>query len=345
MANIERVTANRWRVCWQDATGKRMSSKRFKTKKDALYCKERVELGLAALKPQSGITVIPLPELIERYLASRVKEDRAKPGYVLKTRATLLHLIEERGWKSSAAITVESAGTLKLGEYRLFKALVRYGAQIGQPLDQRVLLMSAPKRVRKPKSALLTPEQVAMLIDEAADWCPANGALAHMLSTYGHRPESAVQLRVGSVDLEGGTLTLEVKGGDVVRHPLLESTLRLLRPLCVGRGAEEFLFLNHRGKPWGTGQALASWWYHYVGEEKHEDAPGIYELKRYAITSMLDRGLSLDTIASITGHRTPAILLTYARTNADKQARAIAALAQNPPNVPLISQPKSLAGL
>lgn len=54
--------------------------------------------------------------------------------------------------------------------------------------------------------------------------------------------------------------------------------------------------------------------------------PGIYQLKRRAISRMLAGGLDVATIASITGHRTPAGLLTYARTNEDRQRAALAVL-------------------
>jgi hypothetical protein len=68
------------------------------------------------------------------------------------------------------------------------------------------------------------------------------------------------------------------------------------------------------------------YWYHQVGENVTKDRPGIYNLKRYAVTRLLSQGLDVATIASITGHRTPAVILTYASTNYEQQKAAVAAL-------------------
>jgi hypothetical protein len=55
---------------------------------------------------------------------------------------------------------------------------------------------------------------------------------------------------------------------------------------------------------------------------------GYYDLKRYAISTMLGRGVDAKAVASITGHRTVSLLLnTYARTNESRQQAALAAIA------------------
>ena len=59
--------------------------------------------------------------------------------------------------------------------------------------------------------------------------------------------------------------------------------------------------------------------YHYLDGE-------LTVWKRRAITRLLAAGQDPATIASITGHRTPAVILTYARTNEERQQSAIAAI-------------------
>jgi integrase len=71
---------------------------------------------------------------------------------------------------------------------------------------------------------------------------------------------------------------------------------------------------------------LSNCWYHQIGEFVTPDKPGIYHLKRRAISRLLAKGIDPATIASMTGHRTPSIILAYARTNEERQRVALAAL-------------------
>lgn len=359
MAYLISPKRGRWRVRWHDADGKHRTSGWMDDKTAALRYKDQIEAESGAAKALDRNAILSIGELIERYIRNRTDDDRTGERHASNVRSTLQRVAAARDWKTCADITGERAAGLKLGEHRLVKALVRFGAQVGQPADQRVLLMRGPKRTRKPEKPLLKAEEVAALLDRAAEAGEATGAIAHCLATYGHRPESIVKVKVGDVDLTEGLLTLEVKGGDTIRHPLLPATLARLAPLCEGRGADEPLFLSHlRGpapskdekgpvRPWKSGQELASFWYKYIGGKvtvpKGADGkpkgkpthPGIYELKRFAISSMLGRGLDAETIASITGHREAKTVLLYARTNERKQRAALAILSQLAPTLHL----------
>ena len=96
---------------------------------------------------------------------------------------------------------------------------------------------------------------------------------------------------------------------------------------------DDAMIVSHQGKPWRSGAAFAYWWYHEVGDPLlalgviSKAQRGIQNLKRYAISRLLGLGLDVETIRSITGHRTPAVILRYARTNEERQRTAINALA------------------
>jgi hypothetical protein len=158
--------------------------------------------------------------------------------------------------------------------------------------------------------------------------------LAHLVATYGHRPQSLAMLRVESVELTPAPrMKLPVKSGDTIRHPLLPETAELLAR-AIGKRKTGPLLLDPLGKAWTSGAKASAWFWHQVGadtgekdKEKRKPAIGIYQLKCYAISRMLDLKLDLKTIASITGHRTPAVLLRYARTNETRQLAALSALA------------------
>jgi len=91
----------------------------------------------------------------------------------------------------------------------------------------------------------------------------------------------------------------------------------LLRKV-IGKRKAGPLLIAPTGKPWASGQHASAWFWHFVGA-----GVGIYQLKSYAISRMLAGGLDLATVASITGHRTPAVLLRYARVNQDRQLAAL----------------------
>lgn len=347
MAYIESPKRGRWRVRWYDLDGKQRTSGWIKDKAEALRYQTKVEAEAGAAKVADRNGLLPLAELIERYIQNREGDDRTGERHAANVRATLGRVAESRGWKTCLDITGERAAGLKQGEYRLVKALVRFAAQLGQPADPRVLLMRGPKRTRKPEKPLLKVEEVAALLDRAEETGEGTGAIAHCLATYGHRPESIVKVKVGDVDLAGGFLTLLVKGGDTIRHPILPATLARLAPLCLGREADDPLFISHlRGpagkdgerpmRPWKSGQELASFWYKHIGGKVTPHDPGIYSIKKFAISSMLSRGLDAETIASITGHREAKTVLLYARTNERQQRAALAIIASLTPTLPLL---------
>ncbi len=329
MASIE-AKGDGWRVVWREGGrgSKKFKGAVFARKADALAMGRRIETELAARKPISPGELLTWSQLIDRYKARLVERKQTAHGYPGKVGDSLTRLIAARRWKTTADVTPGNAGVLNVSQHRYLKAALRFAQLLNQPVDPRCVRLPLPKRARKPLAALLTDGEVADLIARAGRYSPFLAAAGHLVATYGHRPESLVKVTCGDVDLKATppTIAMEVKSGDRIRHPLATATVAILRPLMADRPLASPLLLRTDGKAWESGEALALYWYRQIGENVTPDRPGIYHLKRRAITRLLAAGQDPATIASITGHRTPSVILTYARTNEHRQQAAIAAI-------------------
>lgn len=301
----------RWRLRWREGGrgSKLRTSERYETKRDALDALQALEARLAAIKPMANRLVISWTEIRVRWL--KLKTGR----YALEAaRAMDLHT---KGWSSVRDATPAALAMIPMGALRSVKACLRWAdLHLGQSIDYRVLrVVGVRKRAKRVRPQLLDDAEVARLVQAAQESSPGNGAIAHLVATYGHRAENLVRLTADN--FTGGRLTFRVKGGEEISHSLLEATQSLLSPLLATKGP---IFLNHLGVPWRSGQEFAAWFHHWLGV-------CYYQLKRAAISRWLAKGADPKTIASITGHKTVSLLLdTYAATNEHRQAAALAML-------------------
>lgn len=344
MSYIEKVPGKkRWRLRWREGGRgtKKFTSEWFASVGEVESFQRLVDARVAAAKPLGKKLSVPLLEVIERWKAKQ--QGRRVPRgrrYIGETVATLQRLLSENKW--TVTTDVKSCAHLGIGNFKLMRAILRFARDYcEQPLLPRALLPpDAPRR--RPKKALLPPERVPALVADASEWSYANGVIAHLVAVYGHRPQSLVGLAREAVELSfvgytpadkdpaQGWLTLPVKSGDMVRHPLLPDSIAALAHLAKKTlKPKEPLFINHLGEQWETGQAYSSWFGHCVGN----DTEGIYDLKRWAISWMHAGGLDVADIASITGHRTETIN-RYLVSNEAKQAAALGIMASGAPKVP-----------
>lgn len=341
MPSIERIGTS-YRVRWREGGrgGKQRTSKRYKRRALAEAFRRELERRMLAerLHDHDGITPIPWEELVDRYCVSR---SGSTTHYLEETRRYLIVAGSSKGWGYASDVRLDAAMTLPERPRRQVRALLRFAADLGQRIDPRVIPALRPKPRRRQPQSMLTAEEVAALIARASGWHAADGAIAHLVATYGHRVESVRELTPESLSARPGWLRLRVKSGDIHEHPLLPETMAILEPLAKEAPPGTPFLIGHLRKPWASGREFSTWWHHYVvndhkawkaARKAGEQAPqrrgaGILDLRRYAISRMMSATGDPKTVASITGHRTPSLLLNvYARTTEARQRAALEAI-------------------
>jgi hypothetical protein len=338
MATIERI-GTKWRVR-QFSGGKLRTVASCSTKPDALVILRRIEEQEQARGRVVRGSQLPLSEVLARWSAAKIAEGN-DPLHTQAAETRLRNMAERLNWASTMAVTVLAVSSYRManGSPRtcsFLAAVLRWARDtLDQHVDPKALLALRPgKANRKPAKPLLTAEQVAA-VEALAGQMHSNAAtLVHCLSTYGWRPITAARMVVADFDAVGGTITCRVKGGDVVRHLLLPETTARLRWRVAEAKPQDPLFVDPRTK---AGWALAG---SYTISQWSRDhlRTKVYDLKRYAISTMLNKGIPPQDIAQFTGHRTIAQVLRYARTNELRQAATLAILGKSvesgAPNAP-----------
>jgi integrase len=225
---------------------------------------------------------------------------------------------------------------LPITEARLLLRFLRFWAHsTGKVPYLDATSLPFPRRSRRVARPLLNLLQIAAIRNACKS--PSDAALVHLMSTYGHRPISLSALRCADLDFSQSPawMSLGIKGGDRIRHPLTPESVRLLRPLWKNRPPSASLFTDSQGNPWNNERCrragrnrLPKHFARLI--KKAGISATLQDLRRYAITTMLDRNFDLATIASITGHRCPHVLLRYAATNPARQIAAIDRLSSKP---------------
>jgi hypothetical protein len=336
-----------YRIRWRDGGrgSKIHSSPTFSTKLEAQTYQRTLTQKQAAAKPvKDPCRAIPLSELIERYFlarTSKTNDPAARKRYDAEYRQRLVLLLQQfPSWRYASDITPHDLQQLPIGRRRYARILVRLAASLGQQLCPGILHLRLPGKKHRPTPDLLTTDQISAVIASAEEIGPTASLVVHLLSTYGHRPETIAALSQENYNPSDQTLTLAIKGGDIHRHPILKITadkiataqkwlskilgrpLRPTDPLCPCPNPRP------PTQRWPHGRAIGHWYRRTIGAKIHPESDGIYQLKRYAITNMI-AVLKLDpkTVASITGHRTVSLLLqNYSSTNLDRQKSALSAL-------------------
>ena len=280
--------------------------------------------AIEALQPKPGRRVT-MAMVVEDYMRHR-RSWSGDAAWAAKDRRAIDRAIKGRGWSSPGDVSAAELERLPVGAFRLIKAVLRHAARMGCHIDVAVMQARAPRQSRQPARSLVTEAEASAACGAALLWGVGEGLAVHLVATYGHRPQSVAAIQVSDYDAAAGIIRLPIKDGSAHSHPVTDETAALIRQ-AIGERTEGYLIVAHHGRAWERGSPMVSWYYRCIGKVHHPHDPGIYALKRYAITRMLDMGLSADVVASITGHRTPSVLMDrYARTNETRQRRVIDAL-------------------
>lgn len=317
MSSLERV-GKQWRVRWREGgRGSPLkSSPRYETKSEAEEFQIQLAARIKALRAPDGMPMTGR-ELAEQWRLHLLKHGRTQ-RYI---DIAYDRLVSSIGDAPLSRLSRDTLRSMKLGRRRVIQAALRWGRnELGVAIPDACLRLpiSSPPRTVRPD---LMPDDVLAEIQVAADrLSPHMGTIVHLVGHYGHRPESLSKLRPEHIEAEPPRITLIVKGGDTIRHPIAAETLQRLQ-------SSPPPFLDPRtGKPFPNGYEISVVYRSALGRSRWKAEPGIYALKRRAISTML---LTLDpaTIASITGHRRPDVLVRhYARTNEARQVAALAAI-------------------
>jgi site-specific recombinase XerD len=340
MPSIHSRRRNWYQIRWYEG-GKRRASPVVRSRADAEAMSRAIEARLAAQKSIGCRDGLPLPlaEVVHRWKTDRINNGRSKE-YADEAAGLVLRVAEEYRWTRTSHVTpaaIDAWRRDKKGRitrtFSYLRAVLRWARdRLGQEVHQAALVETAKSPRRRPSADLLTDDQMTALEAEAAKQSPSCVALLRFLATYGHRPITAARLTVADLDLERGTLTLNVKGGDTIRHAVLPSTMDDLRPLIEGQRPTCPIFRTVTGLPYldpratRTRQRMPAWFRDLAARAGVKAS--IYDLKRLAVSRLFAAGADLATIASITGHRTPAVLLRYARTNEARQQAALQHIAR-----------------
>ncbi len=334
MATIERI-GSKWRVR-QFLGGKLKTVATASTKADAVNFLRRVEEQERARGSVPRGSQLALSEILARWEKAKVGSGN-DPLHTAATTSKLRNLVTSRNWSTTASVSAlavsdykQAGGSHRTGCY--LAAVLRWARDtLDQYVDPKALTaLRSGKTGRRPSPALMAGETVADAMRKAESMSASAGTLVHCLSTYGWRPITAARLTVSDFDPEGQTITCRVKGGDVVRHLLLEETVQRMAALVAGREPEAPLFLDPRtGEAWEVQRGISEWSRNHLRLK-------VYDLKRYAISTMLGRGAPAQDVAAFTGHRTISQVLRYSRSNEERQMATLKAISGKPVERPLI---------
>lgn len=301
----------------------------FRSKGAAELEAQRITLRARAALPVAPGQRLTLLDLLTRMVAARSGGTQPRDAWTLEQAEKRIKKHLRLGkWTHPEDMTPASIETWRtknpksVGVGRLLRALLNYAKDIhGQSVHpQAIALLRPHKPARRTPGALLT-DQEAAAAQAAGDGLSAScGAVVHCLSTYGWRAITAAKMVVG--DVTGDVIRCQIKGDHLLEHPLLAATMARLRPLLARDPGDPLFVSPETGNAWPTHStgSISDRFPTLIGQPQ-------YALKRYAISSMLERGMSLKAIQSFTGHMTISQLLRYARINEGKQREALQQLA------------------
>ena len=324
MATIEK-TGKRWRVR-RFTDGKLRTVASCATKLDAETILRRLEEEERARGKAPRGSQLPMGELLARWRTAKVGAGN-DPAHTAAAEAKLRNLCAARNWQATMSVTALSVSDYRqaggsVGACRFLAGVLRWAHDtLDQHVDAKALrALRAGRVARRPSPVLMTDDQVAEAEQRAERMSVSAGTLVHCLATYGWRPISAAKLTVADFDPFAGTITCHVKGGDIVRHMVLPRTHRLLCELIAGKKQTAPLFLDPRtDQAWDLVRGISEWSRNHLRIK-------VYDLKRYAISTMLARGVPPQDVAAFTGHRTISQVLRYSRSNEERQRAALDAI-------------------
>lgn len=305
--------------------------------------REEAELVATRHNMKQGMAGLSLAELIDLWAAEQNHSEHSK-----QVQRSLARVLKDRKWTKPLQVTKRAftdwnverggKGLTEFGPgvsmpWQYLRTILRWANREHHvPVDQDLLAAESPRKKRKPPRELLTQEQVESISTAAWSYGKRAGAVIDYLLTYGARPITACRLTRADINPDRLTLTIpDAKHSGGWTHPVRDADATTWLSLLKDGKPEDPLFPHYKqDRPWvikrGGASEMVDWYRNTIVKQLKESLPdkhGIYDLKRYAISRQLDAGLDPATVASFTGHRILAQVLTYDTTNRERQDAAL----------------------
>ena len=276
--------------------------------------------ALALLMPYAA-TLVKKP-------IDRLSIERISPRVV---RCFLLHLEQQRGCCVSTRNQRLAA----------IHALARFiGSHSPEHLAWCTEIRAIPfKRTEKPSIGYLEKSEVDALL-AAPDRRNAQGFLDYSILLFlyntGARAEEAAGLLIDDLDLDStSSVRITGKGRKVRVCPLWSRTSQTLRPLILGRGREESVFLNRRREPitrFGIYDVVRR---HSLKATSSQSSlrnkkVSPHTIRHTTAVSLLRAGVDINTIRAWLGHVSVDTTSIYAEVDLEMKAKALARIMQEP---------------
>ncbi len=331
---------NKYRVRYVDASGKKKTAGSYPNKMIASAQSKKMRDNLVRAPSYIG-QVLTLTAVLESYLEHRTCSGYVSEGHAFEARRSVELAADRMGWNVVTDITPESIDAWSseykvVSAWRVLRAVLRYARiELDQPIPEKVIHRKLKKKVVVKKEPDLMPDD---LVHTALERAELKGgvhgvALVHWLVTYGCRPITLLHMQVGDVDLEGQSVFIRHNKNKMeYRHALAERTIDFLKPICRGREPGERLFCDPRtDEPWvlsnhGTAQRIGEWYQKNISKDFPPQHGGIYALKDWCITRLVESGLPDHQIILFTGHQGTISLQRYKKSNLQKTREIVSKL-------------------
>lgn len=283
-----------------------------------------------------------LPTLAAKHVFDllRVWRNEAPSAHRDEVERRLSEAARKRGWNTVESLDLaelrawqRAAPCARYGQYLV--TILRWASEVHHLRIRPDALAWRPDSYRRLAPVpLLTDAQAAGIRAASLKYGPRAEAVVDYLLTYGARPITACMLMRSDLDIPRGELVIRgAKHSGGWRHAVTDAHLAAWPKLS---NAEDGPLFPHpqEDRPWrikrGSARELCDWYRNTIAKKlRLGRMGGIYHLKRYAITTMLRKGIDPATVALFTGHLDLQQVLRYAKSNVDLQRSALALLGGN----------------
>ncbi len=321
----------KWMLRYRDELGKKRTAESFASKTQA-QMEANVLRQKMQLQPKYATDIMSMVAVIESYIKNRKASGHLSDGQACSTRDTVNLAVNRMGWDLVSDVTPASIdqwqATYKtIGAWRVLRSVLRYARiELEQPVSEKALF----RKQKRSGTARIEPDLMSDdLVDEALCNARTQGphaeALIHWLATYGCRPITLLHMQVGDIDLHNSAVHIRHnKNRMEYQHAITTKTKELIAAIHQDRPAGERLFFDPRTEqPWAmtdrqTASRISEWYRINISKGFPKSYTGIYALKDWCITRLVESGMPDHQIILFTGHQNTISLQKYKKSNLSK---------------------------